>query len=82
MRTSIQLDDDLVGQINELVSAVGEKPATILRLAIRAGLPRVREQFQESPAPAGFFADAYTDYPQERLDLEEATSRTPTGPNA
>ncbi len=58
MKTSIELDEELSAEVARTVSLVGEKPATVLRLAIRAGLPLVANRFQ-APRPEGYFADAY-----------------------
>ena len=58
MKTSVDLDEELQTELDETVSLVREKPATVLRLAIRAGLPVVANRFQ-SPRPAGYFSGAY-----------------------
>jgi hypothetical protein len=74
MKRSIDLDATLSSEVERAAELVGENPATILRLAIRAGLPIVTGRFQ-APRPEGYFADAYDHYPQERLELEAAFSR-------
>jgi Arc/MetJ family transcription regulator len=73
VKTSVDLDDELQADVAKMVELVREKPATVLRLAIRAGLPLVASRFQ-SPRPEGYFADAYP-LPQERLKLENAMSK-------
>ena len=59
-------------RVDKTSSLIREKPATVIRLAIRAGLPVVANRFQ-SPRPEGYFAD---DYPlsKDRLALEAAMS--------
>src|SRR5208282_2035496 len=80
MKTSIDLDDELAAEVQEAVSATREKPATVLRMAIRAGLPVVRNRLQ-APRPEGYFAAASGNYPKERLQLEAAIGKTKTGPD-
>ena len=41
MKRSIDLDDDLAAEVNQAAAIVREKPATVIRLALRAGLPLV-----------------------------------------
>lgn len=72
MKTSIDLDDDLAAEITKTVSLVGEKPATVVRMAIRAGLPVVANRFQ-APRPDGYFADAYKD--ADRVAFEKAMGK-------
>jgi hypothetical protein len=73
MKTSVELDDDLAAEVEKMVDLVKEKPATVLRMAIRAGLPVVANRFQ-SPRPEGYFADDYP-LPKDRLELERAMSK-------
>ncbi|HQL79930.1 MAG TPA: hypothetical protein PLU91_17140 [Verrucomicrobiota bacterium] len=73
MKRSIDLDDDLAADIDRAATLVREKPATIMRLAIRAGLPAVTNRFQ-APRPEGYFKDAYP-LPDDRLQLEKAMSK-------
>ena len=70
MRTSLCLDAELSGEVEQTAALVREKPATVIRLAIRAGLPLVASRFQ-APRPDGYFADAYP-LPKERQQLEAA----------
>ena len=67
MRTSLCLDGEL-----------REKPATVICLAIRAGLPLVANGFQ-APRPEGYFADAYP-LLKGRQELEAAMALEPQKP--
>ena len=73
MKTSVILDDELVSAVQKTSSLVGENQATILRMAIRAGLPVVASRFQ-TPRPDGYFAVDYP-LPKDRQALEKAMSR-------
>jgi len=73
VKRSIDLDDDLVADIDKAATLVREKPATVIRLAIRAGLPAVSNRFQ-APRPEGYFKDDYP-LPDDRLLLEKAMSK-------
>jgi hypothetical protein len=73
VKRSIDLDDDLAAEVDQTAALVREKPATIIRLAIRAGLPSVSSRFQ-APRAEGYFKDAYP-LPDDRLKLEKAMSR-------
>jgi hypothetical protein len=79
MKTSVELDDDLAAEVEKMVDLVKEKPATVLRMAIRAGLPLVANRFQ-APRPEGYFTD---DYPlaKDRLELEKAMSKVKQRPD-
>jgi Arc/MetJ family transcription regulator len=79
VKTSIDLDDELTAEVEKIVSLVHEKPATVLRLAIRAGLPIVGSRFQ-APRPEGYFKDDYP-LPKDRLALEAAMSKAMAGPD-
>jgi len=70
MKTSVDLDEDTQTEVEKTVELIREKPATVLRLAIRAGLPLVASRFQAA-RPEGYFADAYPQ-PKERQELEAA----------
>jgi hypothetical protein len=74
MKTSVELDDELAAELERTVSLVREKPATILRLAIRAGLPIVAGRHQ-APRPDGYFTEVYDEYPAERLELEAVSTK-------
>jgi hypothetical protein len=79
MKTSVILDDELFGEVEKTVSLVGENQATILRMAIRAGLPVVASAFQP-PRPEGYFADDYRRPDPEREKLEAAMLKVPQKP--
>ena len=79
MKRSVDLDDALAADIEQAASLVHEKPATVIRLAIRAGLPSVVTRFQ-AQRPEGYFADCYP-LPADRLRLEDAMSKSGTGPD-
>jgi len=70
MKTSVDLDAETQKELKRVTDLVKEKPATVLRLAIRSGLPVVASRFQ-APRPEGYFADAYPQ-PKERRELESA----------
>jgi predicted transcriptional regulator len=42
----LKLDDELAEEVERLAAEVGEPNSTIMRLAIRAGLPKVRAALQ------------------------------------
>ncbi len=79
MKRSVDLDDDLAAEIDETAELVREKPATIIRMAIRAGLPSVSSRFQ-APRPEGYFKDDYP-LPDDRLQLETAMSKRKQRPD-
>jgi hypothetical protein len=72
MKRSIDIDEELAAAIDQAASLVHEKPATVIRLAIRAGLPAVTTRFQ-APRPEGYFKDEYP-LPADRRELEQAMS--------
>jgi hypothetical protein len=76
MKTSIEIDEATMAEIESAASLVREKPATIIRLAIRAGLPAVTNRFQ-APRPAGYFKEDYP-LPDEVLKLEAAMCKLKT----
>ncbi len=73
MRTSVELDAEMVGELKQAESVTRERRATLLRQAIRAGLPLVVNRYQ-APRPDGYFADAYP-RPKERRELEVAMAK-------
>ena len=79
MKRSVDIDEDLASEVDKTSSLIHEKPDTVIRLAIRAGLPVVASSFQ-SPRPNGYFADDYP-LPKDRLKLEAAMSQAGTGPD-
>jgi hypothetical protein len=78
MRRSLDLDAELETELSEVVSLTKEKPAVVIRQALRAGLPAIANRFQ-SPRPAGFFAGDYS-ADKERVALERAMSKVPQKP--
>jgi len=80
MKTSVILDDELAGEVEKTSSLVGENQATILRMAIRAGLPAVASRFQ-APRPDGYFKNAYRRRDPERENLEAAMLKVPQRPD-
>jgi hypothetical protein len=79
MKRSIELDDDLAAEVDQAAALVREKPATVIRMAIRAGLPSVSSRFQ-APRPEGYFKDDYP-LPPDRLQLEKAMSKVKQRPD-
>ncbi len=73
MRRTVDLDAELERDLSNVVSLTKEKPAVVIRQALRAGLPAVANRFQ-APRPAGYFAADYGP-DQERVRLESAMSR-------
>ena len=74
MKTSVNLDDDLAAEVEKTATLTKEKPSTVLRMAIRAGLPIVANSLQET-RPEGCFSDDYRNCPQERIDFENAMGK-------
>ena len=70
MRKTVELDKELARDLAQVISLTKEKPAVVLRQAIRAGLPVVANRFA-APRPEGYFADAYKPN-VERQRLEKA----------
>ena len=79
VKTVIDLDDDLMSEVEKTVSLIHEKAATVIRLAIRAGLPVIANRFQ-APRPEGYFAADYP-LPDEVLKLEAAMAKAKIGPD-
>lgn len=79
VKTSVEIDNDLNQEVERASKLIKEKPATVLRMAIRAGLPLVINRHQE-PRPDGYFANTYKHWPKERLALEEAFSKEKVSP--
>jgi hypothetical protein len=77
VKRSLDLDDQLAAEVDQAASLVREKPSTVMRLAIRAGLPTVMSRFQAT-RPAGYFSDDYP-LPKDRIELENAMSKQGTG---
>jgi hypothetical protein len=79
MNASVFLDDKMADEVKKTSSLVGEDQATVLQMAIRAGLPVLARRFQ-APRPEGYFADDYP-LPDDRLALEEAMLKMPQSPD-
>ena len=79
MKTSVFLDDELAGQVKRASSQVGKDEATVLRLAIRAGLPLVATPVPAT-RPEGYFAADYEKMSAERVAFEEAMGQQPQVP--
>jgi hypothetical protein len=69
VKTTVDLDDDLHAKLQNAARLIGEKPTTILRLAIREGLPILTKKFQPHPSE-GYFTDASSD--ADRIAFEKA----------
>ena len=80
MKTSINLDDETAKEVSRTVSLVREDTATVLRMAIRAGLPMIANRFQAA-RPEDYFADDYKKVRAEQIDIEESVSRTKVSPD-
>jgi hypothetical protein len=79
MKTSVYLDDELASEVKKTTSLLGEDEPTILRMAIRAGLPALASCFQ-APRPEGYFKSDYERLDPEREALEVAMSNIPQTP--
>ena len=78
--TSVNLDDETARELEQTVSLVREDTATVLRMAIRAGLPLIAGRFQ-APRPDGYFAEDYRGARPEQVKLEEAFSKVAISPD-
>lgn len=66
------MDAALCAEVDRAARLLRQKPASIMRRAIRAGLPIVTNRFQ-APQPEGYFADAYKD--STRAEAEDAIAK-------
>jgi hypothetical protein len=80
MRSSVNLDEETAQEVRRTAALVREDTATILRMAIRAGLPLVANRFQE-PRPEGYFNEDYQNIRSEQLQLEREFSKLKIGPD-
>ena len=78
MRTTVDLDKETGIELTHVAGLIREKPAVVLRQAIRLGLPILANRMHV-PRPAGYFADAYKSTP-ERQRLEKAMLGIPQRP--
>jgi hypothetical protein len=65
MRTTVSIDAELEAELASVQNVTRESKNTVIRLALKAGLPLVVQCFQ-SPRPEGYFASDY-----ERSDRKE-----------
>lgn len=78
MKVNVILDDTLAGKVKKTAVLVGESQDTILRMAIRAGLPRLANCFR-APRPEGYFTSDYPPH-DDRQVLENAMLQNPQTP--
>jgi hypothetical protein len=75
MRASVDIDPEIEKQLTEAQQLTGEKQATVIRLALRAGLPHLIHRFQPA-RPEGYFSGAYEQSEDtERISFERKMSR-------
>jgi len=79
LRTSVQIDRELEKELKRAQSITHEKKSTVIRHALRAGLPILLNRFQE-PRPEGYFASDYP-LPKDRRDLEAAMAAVKQRPD-
>lgn len=72
VKRSIDLDDELMAEVDQAAALIREKPATVMRLALRAGLASVTNRFQSS-RPERYFEDAYRRH--ARAGIEDAAGK-------
>jgi hypothetical protein len=77
MRAMVDIDRDLEREISEAQALIKEKQATVIRLALRAGLPLLVDRFQ-APRPEGYFDSDYKD--SKRCEFEKKMSRVKQRP--
>jgi hypothetical protein len=73
MRRTVDLDAELEAELSDVVLLTRERPAVVIRQALRAGLPAVASHFQV-PRPPGYFTDDYG-VDRERVSLENSMSK-------
>src|SRR5206468_557098 len=79
MRKTVELDNELARDLDRVVGLTKEKPAVVIRQAIRAGLPVVANRYA-APRPEGYFASDYP-LPKDRLQLEAAMAKVKQRPD-
>lgn len=72
-RTTIDIEPELDEELKQAMALTREKQSTVIRLALRCGLPLVLNRFQ-APAPDGTFADAYQ-RPDDRINGPAAKTK-------
>jgi hypothetical protein len=80
MKTSLNLDEETALELERTVGLVREDTATVLRMAIRAGLPVVAGRFQ-APRPEGYFAKDYERVPTDQVERENRFSKVKVSPD-
>jgi len=80
VRTLIDLPPDLKKELEDAKSLTGEKQATLIRVALRVGLPVVKNRYQ-APRPPGYFASDYKKPGRERIRLEQAMAKVKQRPD-
>jgi hypothetical protein len=80
VKTSVNLDEETAKEVGKTVSLIREDTATVLRMAIRAGLPIVASRFQ-APRPEGYFAGDYNRIRPEQSELETHFSKMKLSPD-
>ena len=78
MRTTVELDEELAEELEDVALRTNKKPSAVLQQALRAGLPFVASG-AESPRPEGYFASDYP-LPKDRLELEAAMAKVEQRP--
>ena len=58
MRATVDIDAELEKRLGEAQTLTGEKQATVIRLALRFGLPLLMDRFR-AERPEGYFNSAY-----------------------
>ena len=69
-----ELEGELQKELHQAMTLTREKQSTIIRLALRCGLPLVLNRFQ-APAPEGTFAEDYQK-PDRRIHGPAAKAKT------
>ena len=62
MKLYVDLDAELVAEAKRMVSLTGENLASVLRMAIRLGLPIMANRFQ-APRPEGYLQTPIANIP-------------------
>ena len=79
MQTSIELDEELLGELARVRKLVNVSEDAVIRMALRAGLPLVTNRGPDH-RPEGYFTDAYP-MADDRLALESAMAVQPQPPD-
>lgn len=79
VKTSITLDPELKQELRDTQSITGESQGAVMRMALRVGLPTIRNRFQ-APRPEGYFASDYGRRNPEREHLEAAMAKAKQRP--